>query len=96
VSDAPASDRRIRRQPASIDRHRAEMTTTFTDDHIANRSIEMQLMHEAMARAHCQARHESLSAELRVARLRALQRRARRAEQAGMRVRRLMAVAVLR
>lgn len=93
MSSAPAPDRRIRRQPATTDTESTEMT--YSHD-IVNRSTEMQLMHEAMARAHCQARHESLSAELRVARLRAVQRRARRAEQAAMRVRRLMAVAVLR
>jgi hypothetical protein len=79
-----------------IDAELARPTATSHETHILNRSTEMQLMHEAMARAKCQDRHESLSAELRVARLRALQRRARRAEQAGMRVRRLMAVAVLR
>ena len=93
MSSTPATDRRTRRQPASLETGPTDMT--FSTD-IVNRSTEMQLMHEAMARAHCQARHESLSAELRVARLRAVQRRARRAEQAAMRVRRLMAVAVLR
>lgn len=93
MSSAPASDRRNRRQPATTDTESIEMTDIRD---IVNRSTEMQLMHEAMARAHCQARHESLSAELRVARLRAAQRKARRAEQAAMRVRRLMAVAVLR
>jgi WhiB family redox-sensing transcriptional regulator len=94
VSGAPASDRRIRRQPASIDRHRAEMTTTFTDDHIANRSTEMQLMHEDLARAHSQLRLEEAVRRERAHRLWVAHRAARRAEQASMRARRLLASVV--
>jgi len=79
-----------------IDAELSRPTATSHETHILNRSTEMQLMHEAMARAHCQARFEEVRASNRAYRLVAAARAQRRAEQAAMRARRLMAAAVLR
>ena len=98
MSGGITSGHRDRRQPATTVNDRNDEMTTNTTDHesILNRSTEMQLMHEAMARAHCQARFEEVRASNRAYRLVAAARAQRRAEQAAMRARRLMAAAVLR
>ena len=61
--------------------------------HIVNRSIEMQLMHEDLARAHSALRLEEARREQRARRLAAAHRASRRAEQAALRARRLLALA---
>jgi hypothetical protein len=71
--------------PASIDH----------PTHILNRSTEMQLMHEDLARAHSAQRLEEAVRRERAHRLVVAHRAARRAEQAAMRARRLLASAVI-
>jgi hypothetical protein len=61
--------------------------------HIVNRSTEMQLMHEDLARAHTALRLEEAIRQQRARRLAAAHRAARRAEQAALRARRLLALA---
>jgi hypothetical protein len=72
----------------------AEMPTSIND--VVNRSHEMQLMHEDLARAHSAQRLEEVSSRQRALRLVAAQRAARRAEEAALRARRLLALAVVR
>ena len=61
--------------------------------HIVNRSTVMQLMHEDLARAHSALRLEEARRDQRVRRLAAAHRASRRAEQAALRARRLLALA---
>ena len=61
--------------------------------HIVNRSIEMQLMHEDLARAHSALRLEEARRGQRARRLATAHRASRRAEQAALRARRLLALA---
>jgi hypothetical protein len=61
--------------------------------HIVNRSTEMQLMHEDLARAHTALRLEEVRRDQRARRLAAAHRASRRAEQAALRARRLLALA---
>lgn len=63
--------------------------------HIPNRSTEMQLMHEDLARAHAAQRLEEAVRRQRAHRLVAAHRAARRAEDAAARARRLLALAVV-
>ena len=60
---------------------------------IVNRSTEMQLMHEDLARAHTALRLEEAMRGQRARRLAAAHRANRRAEQAALRARRLLALA---
>ena len=62
---------------------------------ILNRSTEMQLIHEDLARAHTAQRLEELTRHQRARRLAAAHRADRRAEQAAQRARRLLALASL-
>jgi hypothetical protein len=64
--------------------------------HILNRSTEMQLMHEDLARAHSALRLEEAVRRERAHRLVAAHRASRRAEEAALRARRLLALAVVR
>ncbi|HJD80471.1 hypothetical protein ACIG0C_04020 [Kitasatospora aureofaciens] len=79
--------------PAAIDPTvRAEQTTELQ---IQNRTLEMQLLHESLARAHMQDRlHEAEEQRLvsRVVRARKLRQRA---ERASMRARKALAVALM-
>ncbi|HEX6920998.1 MAG TPA: hypothetical protein VF314_12270 [Actinomycetes bacterium] len=59
-----------------------------------NRSREMQLMHEDLARAHLSHRLEEAEHERRALRLVSARRAARRAEETALRTRRLLALAV--
>jgi hypothetical protein len=90
-------------------RHHSEnqaptMTTALTDlrpratDAMAstqNRNLEMQLMPEALARAHMQQRMREADAARRAERLLSARRLQRRAERASMRARRALAMAVM-
>ncbi|GAA2400962.1 hypothetical protein GCM10010420_29690 [Streptomyces glaucosporus] len=60
-----------------------------------NRTRDMQLIPEAMARAHMEQRMREAEAEQRVHRLRVARRMQRRAERASMRARRALALAVM-
>ena len=60
-----------------------------------NRNLEMQLMPEALARAHMQERLREAEHERRSRRLLASRRLQRRAERASMRARRALAMAVM-
>ncbi|MGH8895396.1 MAG: hypothetical protein ACRDWY_19125 [Actinomycetes bacterium] len=53
-------------------------------------------MHEELARAHLAMRHEEAVRQVRAHRLVAARRASRRAEQAALRARRLLALAVVR
>ena len=70
-------------------------TSTVHQTHIMNRSTEMQLMHEDLARAHSQHRLDEAVRSARAYRLVAAHRASRRAEQAAMRARRLLSAAVV-
>ena len=70
-------------------------TSTVHQTDILNRSTEMQLMHEDLARAHSQLRLEEAVRRERAHRLVVAHRAARRAEQASMRARRLLASVVV-
>jgi hypothetical protein len=70
-------------------------TRTIHQTHVLNRSTEMQLMHEDLARAHSQQRLEEAVRRERAHRLLVAHRAARRAEQAAMRARRLLASVVV-
>jgi hypothetical protein len=61
-----------------------------------NRSREMQLMHEDLARAHTAQRLEEAQRRQRTLRLVAAHRASRRAEETALRARRLLALAVAR
>jgi hypothetical protein len=60
-----------------------------------NRNLEMQLIPEAMARAHMEQRLVEAEAERRAVRLAAARRMQRRAERASLRARRALAMAVM-
>jgi hypothetical protein len=60
-----------------------------------NRNLEMQLMPEALARAHMQQRLKEAEHERRSAHVVAARRLQRRAERASMRARRALAMAVM-
>jgi len=77
-----------------IDAELSRPTATSHETHILNRSTEMQLMHEDLARAHSQMRLEEAVRRERAHRLVVAHRAARRAEQASMRARRLLASVV--
>ena len=71
---------------------------TSTNDHQThhlNRSTEMHLMHEDLARAHSALRLEEAVRRERMHRLVVAHRAHRRAEQAALRARRLLASAVV-
>jgi len=88
------------------------MTHAVTDDHTAgrptdspapavpanlpNRSLEMQLLHEDMARAHMAHQRAESAHAVRTLRMAAAVRAHRRAERATVRARRLVMLAVVR
>ncbi|MEW1860735.1 hypothetical protein OG896_12465 [Streptomyces sp. NBC_00669] len=85
-------------------KNQAPMTTSRTDqlartsDAFAstqNRNLEMQLMPEALARAHMQQRLREAEQQRRSQRLLTARRLQRRAERASMRARRALAMAVM-
>jgi hypothetical protein len=74
------------------------VTTPTSPDHqthILNRSTEMQLMHEDLARAHSALRLEETVRRERAHRLLVAHRAARKAEEATLRARRLLALATV-
>lgn len=99
------------RTPGTIDRpltrdpkNQAPMTPTLselpaqTSDAFAshqNRNLEMQLMPEALARAHMQQRLQEAEHERRSIRLLTARRLQRKAERASLRARRALAMAVM-
>jgi hypothetical protein len=70
-------------------------TRTVHQTAVLNRSTEMQLMHEDLARAHAAQRLEEAVRRERAHRLVVAHRAHRRAEQAALRARRLLASAVI-
>jgi hypothetical protein len=78
--------------PAEIGGHAAPTIV----NNVLNRSKEMQLMHEDLARAHSAYRLEELLRYERSRRVVRAHRAARRAEEAALRARRLLALAVVR
>ncbi|MCX4548365.1 hypothetical protein OG204_25280 [Streptomyces sp. NBC_01387] len=60
-----------------------------------NRTREMQLIPEALARAHMHQRHREVEMERQALRLAAARRMQRRAERASLRARRALAMAVM-
>jgi hypothetical protein len=73
----------------------AMTSTTDHQTHHLNRSTEMHLMHEDLARAHSALRLEEAVRRERMHRLVVAHRAHRRAEQAALRARRLLASAVV-
>ncbi len=74
------------------------VTTPTSPDHqthIVNRSTEMHLMHEDLARAHAAQRLEETVRRERAHRLLVAHRAARKAEEATLRARRLLALATV-
>ncbi|GGX90673.1 hypothetical protein [Streptomyces hiroshimensis] len=75
-----------------------EVPTRYTSSATAsrqNRNLEMQLIPEALARAHMHERLREAESERRATRLAAARRMQRRAERASMRARRALAMAVM-
>ncbi|WP_258049852.1 hypothetical protein [Streptomyces finlayi] len=71
------------------------VTITGANDSRQNRTREMQLIPEAMARAHMRDRLREAEADRQSVRLVAARRMHRRAERASMRARRALAMAVM-
>ncbi|NYE42822.1 hypothetical protein HEB29_003833 [Streptomyces fulvorobeus] len=71
------------------------VTITGANDSRQNRTREMQLIPEAMARAHMHDRLREAEAERQAVRLVAARRMQRRAERASLRARRALAMAVM-
>ncbi|AYN39539.1 hypothetical protein D9753_12115 [Streptomyces dangxiongensis] len=72
-----------------------DFTTTGATEARQNRNREMQLMQEALARAHMHERLHDAAQERRAIRLATARRMQRRAERASMRARRALAMAVM-
>ncbi|MEU6810318.1 hypothetical protein ABZ920_15255 [Streptomyces sp. NPDC046831] len=72
-----------------------DVTTTGANDSRQNRTREMQLIPEALARAHMDARLREAERDRPALRLAAARRMQRRAERASMRARRALAIAVM-
>ncbi|MCF2125785.1 hypothetical protein L1I79_04965 [Strepomyces sp. STD 3.1] len=72
-----------------------DFTTTGARDSRQNRTREMQLIPEALARAHMHDRLIEAEQERRAMRLATARRMQRRAERASMRARRALAMAVM-
>ncbi|MFB9398110.1 hypothetical protein [Streptomyces echinatus] len=72
-----------------------DFTPTGATEARQNRNREMQLMQEALARAHMHERLHHAVAERRAMRLAVAQRMQRRAERASLRARRALAMAVM-
>ncbi|BBC33127.1 uncharacterized protein SGFS_044210 [Streptomyces graminofaciens] len=72
-----------------------DFTTTGANDSRQNRTREMHLMPEAMARAHMRELLHTAEQERPAARLVTARRMQRRAERASMRARRALAMAVM-
>ncbi|MFF9278791.1 hypothetical protein [Streptomyces griseosporeus] len=72
-----------------------DVTTTGATDSRQNRTREMQLIQEALARAHMHDRLHEAERERRAVRLAAARRMQRRAERASLRARRALAMAVM-
>ncbi|MEV0220473.1 hypothetical protein [Streptomyces sp. NPDC050704] len=72
-----------------------DFTTTGASDSRQNRTREMQLIPEALARAHMHERLHEAEQERRAQRLMAARRMQRRAERASLRARRALAMAVM-
>ncbi|MEU6574319.1 hypothetical protein [Streptomyces sp. NPDC046805] len=72
-----------------------DVTTTGATDSRQNRTREMQLIPEALARAHMRDRLQDAERESRALRLATARRMQRRAERASLRARRALAMAVM-
>ncbi|KUO04359.1 hypothetical protein [Streptomyces caeruleatus] len=72
-----------------------DFTTSGANDSRQNRNREMQLLQEALARAHMHERHHEAEQERRAMRLATARRMQRRAERASLRARRALAMAVM-
>jgi hypothetical protein len=72
-----------------------DVTTTGANDSRQNRNREMQLIPEALARAHMHERMHEAEQQRRAERLAAARRMQRRAERASLRARRALAMAVM-
>jgi len=85
----------VRRSVIAVDVEPTQPTRSADQTHVMNRSTAMQLMHEDLARAHAAQRLEEAVRRERAHRLVAAHRAHRRAEQAALRARRLLASAVV-
>ncbi|KUO17043.1 hypothetical protein [Streptomyces dysideae] len=72
-----------------------DFTTSGANDSRQNRTREMQLIPEALARAHMHERLHEAERDRQAARLAAARRMQRRAERASLRARRALAMAVM-
>ncbi|MBT2489313.1 hypothetical protein J7E96_12405 [Streptomyces sp. ISL-96] len=72
-----------------------DVTITGANDSRQNRNREMQLIPEALARAHMQERRREAESERQAVRLVAARRMQRRAERVSLRARRALAMAVM-
>ncbi|MEU8568478.1 hypothetical protein AB0C51_08970 [Streptomyces pathocidini] len=81
------------REPAA--RRTPEHDSSGANTSRQNRNREMQLIPEALARAHMQQRLQEAESERRAMRLAAARRLQRRAERASLRARRALAMAVM-
>ncbi|MFF3691874.1 hypothetical protein [Streptomyces sp. NPDC002221] len=72
-----------------------DFTIAGANESRQNRTLEMQLMPEALARAHMHQRLREAEVERQALRMAAARRMQRRAERASMRARRALAMAVM-
>lgn len=72
-----------------------DFTTRGANDSRQNRNREMQLIQEALARAHMHERRQEAQREIRAVHVVTARRMQRRAERASMRARRALAKAVM-
>lgn len=84
-----------RQSAIALDVEPTKPTSTVHQTVVLNRSTEMQLMHEDLARAHAAQRLEEAVRRERMHRLVVAHRAHRRAEQAAQRARRLLASVVV-
>lgn len=76
-----------------VDHQPSVVAGRSADRDTLNRSTEMQLLHEDLARAHMEARRQEAARDRQARRLLAARRAQRRAERAGARARMLLALA---
>ncbi|MFF4649709.1 hypothetical protein [Streptomyces sp. NPDC001380] len=92
LPDSPYREQDPTMTPIADPAVRPEQTSELT---LQNRTRDMHLMHEAMARAHMQHMHREAEHERLVRQFVDARRMKRRAERAGLRARRALAVALM-
>jgi hypothetical protein len=93
--DSPLTHDPMNQAPMTPFRFEQTARTSDATASLQNRNHSMQLMPEALARAHMEQRLAEAEHQRRAARLRTARRLQRRAERASLRARRALALAVM-